>query len=196
MYNLTRLHVGSLRRPPRRRLTLSRERIARRASSSCSSRVSITTSAGDYDTAIHVWTRALFLDRGHARARAYIERARSAQAERQRESEELLHRGVAAFDRGETATPRTADRGVSARAPSRKWRLSLSEAGSIAWKSTRSRVRTPSESRGTSRASQRPATVAAPMRVYRCAVPPACSANGGDYRVHLCCGRVGRRRIF
>jgi hypothetical protein len=58
--------------------------------------------AGRYDTAVHVWTRVLFLDRGHARARAYIERARSAQAERQRESDELLHQGVAAFDRGDT----------------------------------------------------------------------------------------------
>src|SRR6188474_432911 len=54
-----------------------------------------------YDQAINVWTRALFLDRNHARARAYIERARSALAERQRESEELLHSGLAAFDRGE-----------------------------------------------------------------------------------------------
>src|SRR6188472_1478002 len=56
---------------------------------------------GHYAQAIHVWTRVLFLDRGHARARAYIERARSALAEQQRESEELLHNGVAAFDRGE-----------------------------------------------------------------------------------------------
>lgn len=62
--------------------------------------------ACDYDTAIHVWTRVLFLDRGHARARAYIERARSALAERQRRSEELLHRGVAAFDRGENGDAR------------------------------------------------------------------------------------------
>jgi tetratricopeptide (TPR) repeat protein len=54
-----------------------------------------------YELAINVWTRALFLDRSHARARAYIERARSALGERQRESEELLHNGVAAFDRGE-----------------------------------------------------------------------------------------------
>ena len=54
-----------------------------------------------YEAAINVWTRALFLDRSHARARAYIERARSAVAERQRESEELLHDGVAAFHRGE-----------------------------------------------------------------------------------------------
>jgi hypothetical protein len=63
--------------------------------------------AGAYDSAIHVWTRVLFLDRGHDRARAYIERARGAQAERQRESEELLHRGMAAFDRGETTSARS-----------------------------------------------------------------------------------------
>ena len=42
--------------------------------------------AGQYDQAITVWTRALFIDRSHARARAYIERARSAQAERQRDA--------------------------------------------------------------------------------------------------------------
>src|SRR5947199_3635384 len=57
--------------------------------------------AARYDQAINVWTRALFLDRSHPRARAYIERARSALAERQRKSEELLHTGVAAFQRGE-----------------------------------------------------------------------------------------------
>jgi tetratricopeptide (TPR) repeat protein len=57
--------------------------------------------AGHYELAINVWTRALFLDRSHARARAYIDRARSALAERQRESEELLQTGVAAFHRGE-----------------------------------------------------------------------------------------------
>src|SRR4029077_6933094 len=61
---------------------------------------------GQYDQAINVWSRALFLDRNHARARAYIERARSALAERQRESEELLHNGVAAFDRGEASEAR------------------------------------------------------------------------------------------
>jgi tetratricopeptide (TPR) repeat protein len=57
--------------------------------------------ASRYELAINVWTRALFLDRSHARARAYIDRARSALAERQRESEELLQNGVAAFQRGE-----------------------------------------------------------------------------------------------
>lgn len=57
--------------------------------------------ANRYELAINVWTRVLFLDRSHARARAYIERARSAQAERQRESEELLQNGVSAFQRGD-----------------------------------------------------------------------------------------------
>lgn len=62
--------------------------------------------AAEYEQAIDIWTRALFLDRGHARARAYIERARSALAEQQRESEELLHKGVAALERGEIETAR------------------------------------------------------------------------------------------
>jgi len=62
--------------------------------------------ASDYAQAIDVWTRALFLDRGHARARAYIERARSALAEQQRESDELLHNGIAAFERGEIEAAR------------------------------------------------------------------------------------------
>jgi tetratricopeptide (TPR) repeat protein len=57
--------------------------------------------AARYDQAINVWTRVLFLDRNHPRARAYVERARSALAERQRQSEELLQHGVAAFKRGE-----------------------------------------------------------------------------------------------
>src|SRR5438876_532046 len=57
--------------------------------------------ATQYQEAINVWTRALFLDRSHPRARAYIERARSAMAERQRQSEELLHHGVDAFQRGD-----------------------------------------------------------------------------------------------
>jgi hypothetical protein len=61
---------------------------------------------GHYEQAINVWTRVVFLERGHNRARAYIERARSAMAERQRESEELLHRGVAAYDAGDVAGAR------------------------------------------------------------------------------------------
>ena len=62
--------------------------------------------SGHYDLAINVWTRVLFLDRGHARARAYIERARGALSERQREAEELLHSGAAAFNRGEADAAR------------------------------------------------------------------------------------------
>lgn len=58
--------------------------------------------AGQYDQAINVWTRVVFLERGHSRARAYIERARGALAERHRESDELLHRGIAAFNSGDT----------------------------------------------------------------------------------------------
>ena len=62
--------------------------------------------AGQYEQAINIWTRVVFLERGHNRARAYIERARGALAERHRESEELLHRGIAAFNRGETDSAR------------------------------------------------------------------------------------------
>jgi hypothetical protein len=62
--------------------------------------------AGQYEQAINIWTRVVFLERGHSRARAYIERARGALAERQRESEELLHRGIAAFNDGQTDAAR------------------------------------------------------------------------------------------
>ena len=51
---------------------------------------------GQHELAISVWTRVLFLDRGHARAKAYIDRARSAIAEQQREGDELLQTGAAA----------------------------------------------------------------------------------------------------
>jgi hypothetical protein len=62
--------------------------------------------SGQHELAITVWTRVLFLDRSHARARAYIERARGAIAERHREGDELLQTGAAAFSRGETANAR------------------------------------------------------------------------------------------
>src|SRR5919109_1898426 len=63
--------------------------------------------AGDYEEAINLWTRVLFLDRHHDRARAYIERARSAQAELQRESEAMLQQGMKAFAEGDVAKART-----------------------------------------------------------------------------------------
>jgi len=62
--------------------------------------------AGRFEEAINIWTRVAFLERGHGRARAYIERARGAQAERQREGEELLHRGIAAYETGDTDAAR------------------------------------------------------------------------------------------
>ncbi len=62
--------------------------------------------AGQYEQAINVWTRALFLDRTHARARAYIERARSAQAEQQREAEALLHDAESAITQADGAEAR------------------------------------------------------------------------------------------
>jgi hypothetical protein len=62
--------------------------------------------AGQHEQAINVWTRVVFLERGHDRARAYIERARGALAEKHRESEELLYRGIAAFNNGDTTTAR------------------------------------------------------------------------------------------
>jgi hypothetical protein len=61
---------------------------------------------GHHERAINIWTRVLFLNHGHARARAYIERARSAIAERQREGDELLHTGIDAVRRGDTSRAR------------------------------------------------------------------------------------------
>lgn len=62
--------------------------------------------AGRLDHAINVWTRVLFLDRANDRARAYIDRARRAQAETQRETEALVHQGLQAFDAGDVERAR------------------------------------------------------------------------------------------
>ncbi|MGE0359728.1 MAG: hypothetical protein AB7H93_21135 [Vicinamibacterales bacterium] len=62
--------------------------------------------AGRLDHAINVWTRVLFLDRANDRARAYIDRARRAQAESQRETEALVHQGLQAFDGGDVERAR------------------------------------------------------------------------------------------
>ena len=71
--------------------------------------------AGRYDGAVQVWSRVFFLDRANARARAYIERARSAVAERQRVAEATaagdMHRSWG--DDARPAEPRAAtDPGV------------------------------------------------------------------------------------
>lgn len=62
--------------------------------------------AGHYERAINIWTRVAFLERGHGRARAYIDRARGALAERQREAEELASAGVAAYNAGKMQAAR------------------------------------------------------------------------------------------
>jgi len=62
--------------------------------------------AGRHDLAINIWTRVLFLDRAHGKARAYIERARGALSEKQREAEELLQTGADALTRGDRVTAR------------------------------------------------------------------------------------------
>jgi hypothetical protein len=59
-----------------------------------------------YEHAISLWTRVLFFERQHDRARAYIERARSAQAERQRESDAALQQGIDAFRAGDVVKAR------------------------------------------------------------------------------------------
>jgi tetratricopeptide (TPR) repeat protein len=62
--------------------------------------------ARQYEDAVHVWTRVLCLDRTHPRARAYIDRARSALAERERRGEEMLQASHDLLDRGETDAAR------------------------------------------------------------------------------------------
>lgn len=61
---------------------------------------------GRFEDAIHIWTRVLFLDRSHPRARAYIDRARSAIAERQRRSDEMLQATQQLLDRGDAVAAR------------------------------------------------------------------------------------------
>ena len=92
---------------------------------------------GRFDQAVNVWTRVAFLERGHGRARAYIERARGALAERQRESDELLHRGLDAYRTGDLAAARelltrAAAGGSSETALVFLQRLGVAEAGQAA----------------------------------------------------------------
>ncbi len=82
---------------------------------------------GRFERAIDVWSRVLFLDRSHARARAYIDRARAAVAERLRESEELVHTGVEAFERGDVREARTLLRSAVERGGGRDDALSILE---------------------------------------------------------------------
>jgi len=58
-------------------------------------------SMGMYDQAIHLWTRILFLERGHARAKRAIERAKRAISERQRKLDEELATAARLVEEGE-----------------------------------------------------------------------------------------------
>lgn len=92
---------------------------------------------GRFEQAVNVWTRVAFLERGHGRARAYIERARGALAERQRESDELLHRGLDAYRIGDLTVARelltrAAAAGSSETALVFLQRLGVAEAGQAA----------------------------------------------------------------
>lgn len=82
---------------------------------------------GRYERAIDIWSRVLFLDRSHARARAYIDRARASVAERLRESEELVHTGVEAFERGDVRSARNLLRSAVERGGGRDDALSILE---------------------------------------------------------------------
>lgn len=62
--------------------------------------------AGRFEYAIHLWTRVLFLDRHQPSARAYIERARGALAERQRRTDEALQAVAALLDAGDATEAR------------------------------------------------------------------------------------------
>lgn len=62
---------------------------------------------GQFEHAIHLWTRVLFLDRHHVSARAYIERARGAIAERQRRADESLQAVARMLDEGRAVEART-----------------------------------------------------------------------------------------
>ncbi|MCR4373355.1 MAG: hypothetical protein NUW22_00735 [Acidobacteria bacterium] len=61
---------------------------------------------GQFEEAIHLWTRVLFLDRTHASARAYIDRARGALAEGQRHAEEALQQVATLLAQGRAAEAR------------------------------------------------------------------------------------------
>jgi len=56
---------------------------------------------GHFDRAIHVWTRIRFIEKDDARARAAIERAKRAQAERQRQLDQRLAEASRLHDEGD-----------------------------------------------------------------------------------------------
>jgi tetratricopeptide (TPR) repeat protein len=56
--------------------------------------------AGDYQSAIDVWSRIFLIDIDNEEASRRIEKARNLKAERERQVEEVLHEGLAAYEAG------------------------------------------------------------------------------------------------
>lgn len=72
---------------------------------------------GRYESAVHVWTRVLFLERGHPEARRGIELAKRALAERQRSLDAAVADARALFEAGDVETARERTRSVLAVEP-------------------------------------------------------------------------------
>ena len=73
---------------------------------------------GEYQNAIDSWSRIFLIDIDNQEAARRIEGARQLKAEKERETEELFHAGVARFDAGDWPAAREAFRQVLATQPS------------------------------------------------------------------------------
>ncbi len=67
---------------------------------------------GEYQSAIDAWSRIFLIDIDHEEAARKIERARQLKSERERETEEIFHEGLASFDKGDFAAARETFRRV------------------------------------------------------------------------------------
>jgi tetratricopeptide (TPR) repeat protein len=70
--------------------------------------------SGEYQQAIHVWTRILFLDRSNSEARVRIDRAKAAVAERQRKLDAQVADAIGLLEAGEIGRARESVRSVLA----------------------------------------------------------------------------------
>jgi hypothetical protein len=133
--------------------------------------------AGRMDHAVNVWTRVLFLDRTNDRARAYIDRARRAQAERQRESEGLMHQGLQAFDEGDVERARhLLTAAVERGAPHEQALPVLHRIGLL---DVAAPAAAPPSARSRWRRTDRPASGAASSRLWPWLLAAAIAAIGG-----------------
>jgi len=84
--------------------------------------------SGEYQQAIHVWTRILFLDRSNSEARVRIDRAKQAVAERQRKLDAQVADAVGLLEAGEIGRARESVRSVLATDASHSEARALSDA--------------------------------------------------------------------